>query len=180
MGKKTETPAVEALSYSFLGEVDEESVEKAVKKVTKWALKNPEGDLEFQIHTPGGDLHHGWRLFDTLCHLSEKGHHVTTVVRGEAASFGAVLVQAGDTRAMGANSWLMIHESSGFAAGTVSQRKESATQAEVFNDHMFKVLAKRSKLTVKEIEKNVKHKDWYLDARAAKAAGLVDIVQGEK
>ena len=180
MGKKTEAPAVEALSYSFSGLIDADSVEKAVKKLSKWSKANPGADLEFLIHTPGGVMYHGWRLFDTLRHLSHQGHDVTTVVRGEAASFGAVLFQAGDTRVMGAQSWLMIHEPSHFSGGSLSEHKDRVNQTETFAGQAYRVLAKRSKLSVKDIEKNVKHQDWYLDARAAKAAGLTDLVEGEK
>jgi len=180
MSKKTEAPAVEALSYSFSGLIDEDSVEKATKRLHKWSLKNPGADLEFLIHSGGGAMLQGWRLFDTLRHLSHEGHEVTTVVRGEAASFGAVLFQAGDTRVMGAQSWLMIHEPSTFTGGALQHLKERVSDVDRLAQQSYRVLAKRSNLSVKDIEKNVKNKDWYLDAKAAKAAGLADKIEGEK
>ncbi len=180
MGKKTETPSTQALSYWFSGPIEADPVEKAVKKLTKWSKANPEADLEFLIHSPGGTMHHGWRLYDTLRHLSHQGHHVTTVVRGEAASFGAVLFQAGDTRVMGAESWLMIHEPSGLSAGTLAERKNQIEDTDALAKQAYRVLARRARLSAKEIEQNVKNRDWYLSAKAAKAIGLVDIIEGEK
>jgi len=64
-------------------------------------------------------------LYDYVRGLRRQGHHVTTSSLGYAASMAGILLQVGDKRIMGAESWLLIHEGSFGAVGSVGQVEDT-------------------------------------------------------
>ena len=52
----------------------------------------------------------GIELYDHIMDLRARGARITTTVMGQAASMGGILAQAGETRRIGPNGYLMIHE----------------------------------------------------------------------
>ncbi|PZF83222.1 ATP-dependent Clp protease proteolytic subunit [Jiangella anatolica] len=180
MGKKTATPAAEALVCSFLGEIEEDSVDKAVKKITKWSLKNPDAELLMYLNSPGGELWAGWRLFDTLRAVSKDGHHVTITVRGRAASMAGVVLQAADHRVIGAQSYLHMHETANGAYGKTHRHRENVEFLERAQMDIARVYAERSTLKAKEIYQMFDRKEVWLSAKEALGYGFVDAVEGKK
>jgi ATP-dependent protease ClpP protease subunit len=86
----------------------------------------------------------------------------------------AVLLQAADERVIGPESYLVIHEAASMAWGKASEVKEESDLLIRFNRHTENVLARRSKLTPKEIRQRSYKKDWYVNAKECKKHGFVD------
>lgn len=155
--------------FHFFGEVTEGSCYGFSRRIRTYAARYPERPITVVIQTQGGSAFPGLGLYDDLRTLSANGHHITTKVRGWAASFGVILLQAGDTRLIGAESHLMVHELSTVAWGKLHEIRNEAEFAERLNKRLFDILAARSKgkWTGRRLYAHVKGKDLWLDAREA-------------
>ena len=116
-------------------------------------------------------------LFDVILGLRREGHKVTTSALGLAASVAAVLIQAGDVRTMGRESYLMLHEASFRAAGKASEMKDTLDWIEIWQERVLAMIADRSRMTLAEARDRFARRTWYLDSDQALACGLVDEVR---
>lgn len=171
--------------YQFDGHVSPDSVRVCIDILNHWSYSTRDNPCEMEVvlTSPGGDVIQGFRLYDYLRQLSGRGHHITTSVLGVAASMSAVLLQAGDTRIMGRNGWLMLHEGSLGTSGTVGQVQDSAEWSKRMALQMVTLVADRAMksdatfpLTQAEIEKEVigTRRDWWISSDVALRGGLVD------
>jgi ATP-dependent Clp protease protease subunit len=163
-----------AMVYAFYKDVNDDSVAEAVKTLDEWSRRNPGSAIEVQLTSPGGYVLDGLALFDFLRSLSARGHKIIVTVLGFAASMGAVLLQAGDERRIGANSFVMIHEVGSGAYGKVAELEDQLKFTRRLQERLVKLLCSRSSLTSAEVHEMWKKKDVWLDAREAKKLGLVD------
>ena len=161
-------------TYTFYARVDEESVRACMATLTSWSSKAPSAPLTIVFNSPGGAVHDGLALFDFLRHLRVSGHHLTTIALGRAASMGAVLLQAGDRRVIGANAFLMLHEVSNGASGKVSEIEESVELSKRLQKRLLAILAERSTLAEAQIQRKWSRRDWWLDAEETVTLGFAD------
>ena len=161
-------------TYTFYARVEEESVRACMATLASWASKAPGAPLTVVFNSPGGAVHDGLALFDFLRHLRANGHHLTTFALGRAASMGAVLLQAGDRRVVGANAFVMLHEVSNGSSGKVSELEESIELSKRLQKRLLGILAERSTLTVQQIQRKWTRRDWWLDADDAVSLGFAD------
>lgn len=176
--RETEDEAEDARRhYTFYARVEEESVQACMKTLTSWSTRAPGSSLTVTFNSPGGSVHDGLALFDFLRHLRAEGHHLTTVALGRAASMGAVLLQAGDHRVVGANAFVMLHEVSSGSAGKVSELEESIELSKRLQKRLLVILAERSTMTMTAIQRKWARRDWWLDAEDAVSLGFADEVR---
>jgi len=161
-------------TYTFYSRVEEESVRACMATLTSWSTRSPGAPLTIVFNSPGGAVHDGLALFDFLRHLRTSGHHLTTLALGRAASMGAVLLQAGDRRVVGANAFVMLHEVSNGTSGKVSELEESIELSRRLQKRLLAILAERSTLTVAQIQRKWTRRDWWLDADDAVSMGFAD------
>jgi ATP-dependent Clp endopeptidase proteolytic subunit ClpP len=161
-------------TYTFYSRVEEDSVRACMATLASWSSKAPGAPLTVVFNSPGGAVHDGLALFDFLRHLRANGHHLTTLALGRAASMGAVLLQAGDRRVVGANAFVMLHEVSNGSSGKVSELEESIELSKRLQKRLLQILAERSTLTVQQIQRKWTRRDWWLDADDAVALGFAD------
>jgi ATP-dependent Clp protease protease subunit len=165
-----------AHTYTFYSDVTQESVRECMHELGQWSRRDPGADITLTFNSPGGSVLDGLALFDFLRQLRSTGHHLTTVALGRAASMGAVLLQAGDRRVMGQNSFLLIHEVSNLSAGKVSELEDSVEFSRRLQKRLLVILADRSNLTQAQIQRRWARKEWWLDADEALGLGLADAV----
>lgn len=150
--------------------------EELETNILNYARRNPGGDITLLIRTPGGDVFSGLALYDSLRTLASQGHHITTVGRGVVASFGGILLQAGDTRLLGRETHLMIHELATYTGGKLHEIRDDAKFAKKLNRRLFKILSERADMTAETLYDKVKATDWWLPAKAAIRLGFADEV----
>ena len=77
---------------------------------------NPTKDISFYINSPGGVVTSGMAIYDTMQYIRPQ---ISTLVFGQAASAGSLLLMAGQKGKRFAlpNSRIMIHQPSGGAQG---------------------------------------------------------------
>ena len=169
--------------YNFDKAVTEASSKACINKLNEWTRADEKVEIELQINSPGGEIFSGLALFDHLINLRAEGHKITTVALGMAASMAGVLLQAGDTRVMGANCMMLIHEGALGAIGDFDAVKDRVKLMELFHDRILGIFEERarpinSKTTKRYIKTRWARKDWWFTAQDALKLGFVDEVRG--
>lgn len=163
--------------YLFAGAVDDTSSSKCVHELNHWHRLQPDCDIEIVFNSPGGNVFAGMALYDYIQELRRAGHKITTSTRGMAASMGGILLQAGDVRVMGAESFILIHEISTFAGGKIGDIEDTVELLKKMEDRVLEIFASRSKLSKAKLKANWRRKDWWIDSEEALRVGLVDEVR---
>lgn len=182
--------------YRFSDTVDDGSVNQAISEFTVWHRTAPGCDMELIINSPGGSVISGMEFFDFLQEMRRAGHRLTTATRGCAASMGGILLQAGDERVAGKESYALIHEAATMATGKSSELEDEVAFLNKVQGRILNIFEARSReafangtseviLTAKDIakgnaSKGVKgwlRRDWWLDSDEMLRLGIVDSVR---
>jgi ATP-dependent Clp endopeptidase proteolytic subunit ClpP len=163
--------------YRFSGEVSNSSVERCIKKLTEWHRLDRKCNIEIVFSSPGGSIIDGFELFDFIQHLRGQGHHVTTGTLGMAASMAGILLQAGDTRWVGHQAWVMIHRAAFGMYGKTYEVEDEVKFVKRIEERILDIFTSRSKLTRNKIKRNWERKDWWISAEEANDLGLIDEVR---
>ena len=163
--------------YRFGSEVSGGSVGSCIKKLTEWHRVSPKSDIEIIFSSPGGSIIDGFELFDHIQHLRNEGHHITTGTLGMAASMAGILLQAGDTRWVGQQAWLMIHRAAFGAYGKTFEVEDEVKFVRRMEERILDIFTSRSNLTRNKIKRNWDRKDWWISAEEAVELKLVDEIR---
>ena len=164
--------------YRFSSEVSQHSVQKCMRRLTEWSRVDPKCSIEIVFSSPGGSLLDGFELFDFIQELRAKGHRITTGSLGMAASMAGILLQAGDVRWIGHQSWVMIHRAAFGAIGKTYEVEDEVKLVKRIEERILNIFTSRSKLTKQKLKKNWDRKDWWIDADECVELGLVDEIRG--
>jgi ATP-dependent Clp protease protease subunit len=136
--------------------------------------ENPTKDISFYINSPGGVVTSGLAVYDTMQYVRPQ---VSTLVFGQAASAGSLLLMAGakGKRFSLPNARIMIHQPSGGAQGMASDIEIQAKEILRIRARMNKLYAQYTGQPIEVIERSM-DRDNFLEADEAKAFGLVDEV----
>lgn len=160
--------------YVFDKPVGEGSVTTCIHKLAEWSRNDPGCDVEIIFNSPGGSVIDGMALYDYICQVKRKGHKVTTNTLGMAASMAGILLQAGDVRQMGSESWLLIHEASFGAGGSMGQVEDTVEWIKAIQERILRIFAARSNLTARQIQNRWKRRNWWLSSNEALKFGFID------
>lgn len=163
--------------YQFYTPVVSHTVIKAMYELDAISRRRPGEPITIVFNSPGGVVTDGFTLYDFIRELSKRGHHVTTKCMGAAASMGAILMQAGDTRVMTPNAFMMVHEISGQNEGTIAEMKDTLAIVSRFQDKALNILTQRSNMTKRTLSTKWKKTDWYMDASEALKLGFIDEIE---
>jgi ATP-dependent Clp endopeptidase proteolytic subunit ClpP len=163
--------------YRFSKDVSHHSVQACMSKLTQWHRKDPKCKIEIVFSSPGGSIIDGFELFDFIQELRAKGHHITTGSLGMAASMAGILLQAGSTRWIGHQAWMMIHRAAFGAIGKTYEVEDEVRLVKRIEERCLDIFVSRSNLTKIKIKRNWDRKDWWIDADEAVTLGLVDEVR---
>ncbi len=163
--------------YRFNGEVSGSTVRGCITKLTEWHRINPKCNMEIIFSSPGGSIIDGFELFDHIQQLRNEGHHITTGTLGYAASMAGILLQAGDTRWVGQQAWIMIHRAAFGAYGKTFEIEDEVKFIKRIEERILDIFTSRSKLTTNKIKRNWERKDWWISAEEAVDLKLVDEVR---
>ena len=116
-------------------------------------------------------------FFDYLQDLKANGHKLTTVAQGMAASMAGILLQAGDVRVIGHESYLLIHQVQAGMMGSFGDLQDRMKWLEIVQDRILDIFATRSKMPRAKIKVNWTRTDWWIDSAKALEYGFVDEVR---
>ncbi|MDB5505662.1 MAG: clpP [Devosia sp.] len=136
--------------------------------------ENPKKEISLYINSPGGVVSAGLGIYDTMQFIRPP---VATLVTGQAASMGSLLLAAGEAgmRASLPNSRIMVHQPSGGYQGQVTDILIHAKEVEGLKRRLNQIYEKHTGRTYEEIE-NALERDRFLSAEEAKVFGLIDNV----
>jgi ATP-dependent Clp endopeptidase proteolytic subunit ClpP len=160
--------------YAFVQPVTWDTAKSAIADLNKLSRLNPGQPLTITVNSPGGSVIAGLAMYDHIRDLSARGHHVTVKVRGMAASMGGILLQAGDTRIVGPEAMVLIHEVASGASGKVSEMEDELKFSRQLWTRLAHILAKRSTMTAEQVMEKAHKLDWWLDAQETVALGFAD------
>lgn len=99
--------------FNLFGYLNDEVAKAMIEALWEQDNEDQTAVWEVCINSEGGDMEAGTAIFSELRSYSLRGggnHHVITRVRGQAASCGSLILQAGDTRIAGKMDAIMLHE----------------------------------------------------------------------
>jgi ATP-dependent Clp protease protease subunit len=135
---------------------------------------DPGKDIQIYLNTPGGSVHAGLGIYDTMQYISAD---VATICTGMAASMGAVLLTAGTKGKRSAlkHSRIMIHQPMGGVEGQASDIEIVAKEILKLKQELYEILAMHTGNPVDKVEKD-SDRDHWMTAVEAKEYGMIDEV----
>jgi ATP-dependent Clp protease, protease subunit len=156
--------------------VDDTAAEKIVKQLIYLDTQNHD-DIYFYINSPGGVISSGLAIIDAMQAVKSD---VVTIVCGQAASMGAVLLAGGakGKRYSWKNSRVMIHQPliSGHMYGPATDIQIQAEEMLRIRTALNKFLSDATGKTMEQIELDT-DRDRFMTAEEAKAYGMIDHIE---
>src|SRR5579871_6607784 len=166
----------------LIGDIEKDTARLCIERLRELANENNR-PIALYINSAGGNVTDGLAIHDVIRHLVSRGIEVTVVVQGMAYSMGSIVLQAAsDGRRLAyPHSWIMIHEPAKWAGWqSTSAAAQHLERLKQMQDQIYKILSVRSGKPLRQIIKDTKRTDFYLDARKEREYGLIDeIVAGE-
>jgi ATP-dependent Clp protease protease subunit len=136
--------------------------------------ENPTKDISFYINSPGGVVTSGLSIYDTMQYIRPP---VSTVVIGQAASMGALLLVAGakGKRYSLPNSRVMIHQPSGGFQGQATDIEIHAREILSIRQRINEIFVHHTGQELSVIEGAVERDRFFAPAEA-KEFGIIDEV----
>ena len=154
------------------GEIYAGNANDIVMKLLYLQKENKKKDVHFYLNSPGGDVIATLAIYDVMQILTCP---VATYCVGQCASGAAVLLAGGakGKRHALTHSRVMIHQPHGGVSGQVSDIEIQANEIMRNRQVLNEILASHSGKTAEQINKDM-NRDFFMNAEAAKAYGLVD------
>jgi len=134
--------------------------------------ENPNKDISMYINSPGGVVTAGLSIYDTMQYIKPR---VSTLVVGQAASMGSLLLCAGQPghRFSLPNSRIMVHQPSGGFQGQATDILIHARETEKLKRRLNEIYVAHTGRTLEEVEQALE-RDRFMSPEEAKEWGLID------
>jgi ATP-dependent Clp protease protease subunit len=131
-------------------------------------------DIYMYINSPGGVVTAGLAIYDTMRYLSTP---ISTICIGQAASFGAVLLAAGEKGRRYAlpNARIMIHQPLGGAQGAATDIEIQTQEILRIKKLLNQVMSNHTGQPLAKVEKDT-DRDFYMGPDEAVKYGIIDEV----
>ena len=166
----------------LIGDIEKDTARQCIERLRELAAENSR-PITLYINSAGGNVTDGLAIHDVIRHLVSRGIEVTIIVQGMAYSMGSIVLQAAsDGRRLAfPHSWIMIHEPAKWAGWqSTTAAAQHLERLKQMQDQIYRILSVRSGKPFRQIIKDTKRTDFYLDAESAREYGLIDaVVAGE-
>lgn len=134
--------------------------------------ENPAKDISMYINSPGGVVTSGLSIYDTMQYIKPK---VSTLVIGQAASMGSLLLTAGAAgmRFSLPNSRIMVHQPSGGYQGQATDIMIHAEETLKLKTRLNEIYVRHTGQKLKTVEAALE-RDNFMSPEDAKDWGLID------
>ena len=163
----------------FLGtEIDDYTANTLQAQLLFLDSTDPGKDISIYINSPGGSVHAGLGIYDTMQFVSSD---VATICTGMAASMAAVLLVAGaeGKRSALPHSRVMIHQPMGGAQGQASDIEITAREIQKLKKELYTIIAEHSHTEFDKVWAD-SDRDYWMTAQEAKEYGMIDQVLTRK
>ncbi|MDT0320404.1 ClpP family protease [Streptomyces millisiae] len=159
----------------FLGtQVDEVSANRICAQLLLLSAESPKADISLYINSPGGSVHAGLAIYDTMRLIP---NDVATLAMGFAGSMGQFLLTVGAAGKRYAlpHARVMMHQPSAGIGGTTADIEIQAENLEHTKRTIERITAEHSGQSPETIARDGDRDRWFT-AEEAKEYGLVDHV----
>lgn len=159
----------------FLGSaIDDNVANTVIAQMLFLEAEDPDKDIWLYINSPGGAVHAGLAIYDTMQYIRPE---INTVCMGLAASMGAVLLTAGTNgkRFSLPHARVMIHQPLGGVQGQAADIAIHAQEIIRTREILNEIIAKHTKQPIERIQKDT-DRDFFMSAKDAQEYGIVDEV----
>jgi len=164
----------------LVGDIEKDTARSVIERLREMA-NDSRRPITLYINSAGGNVTDGLALHDVIQHLVSTGVEITIVVEGMAYSMGSVVLQAASPgkRLAFPHSWIMIHEPAKWAGWqSTTAAAQHLDRLKQMQSQIYRIMAARSGKPLKQIIRDTKRVDFYLDAWKAREYGLIDHVLG--
>lgn len=154
------------------GQIDDGMAE-CFNSAVRALVRSGKEPITVYVNSPGGSVSAGMSMLDTL---NASGCEINTVASGMAASMGAFLVALAGSKGhrwCKPNAELMIHQPLGGAQGQATDIHIAAEHILVVRNKINQMLSEATNQPIEKIAVDTE-RDYFLDAHAALAYGLID------
>jgi len=166
----------------LIGDIEKDTARSCIERLRELAADNTR-PISVYINSAGGNVTDGLAIHDAIRQIISHGVEVAITVQGMAYSMGSIVLQAASDgkRLAFPHSWIMIHEPAKWAGWqSTSAAAQHLERLKQMQDQIYRILSSRSGKPLRQIIKDTKRTDFYLDAQSARDYGLIDeIVAGE-
>jgi ATP-dependent Clp protease protease subunit len=165
----------------LIGDIDKDTARVVIERLRELA-NDGRRPITLYINSAGGNVTDGLAIHDAVRHLVQIGVEITIVVQGMAYSMGSVVLQAASPgrRLAFPHSWIMIHEPAKWAGWqSTTAAAQHLDRLKQMQSQIYRILSERSGKPLRQIIRDTKRTDFYLDAAKAKEYGLIDEVLGQ-
>src|SRR3954466_16029730 len=159
----------------FLGsQVNDEVANSIVAQMLFLQSDDPKADIHLYVNSPGGSVSAGLSIYDTMQYVT---CDVATYCIGQAASMGAVLLEAGTKGKRNSlpHSRVMIHQPLAGTEGTTTEILIHAKEFIRLKKDLNEILLKHTGQSLERIERDT-DRDKFMSAKEAQEYGIVDHV----
>lgn len=159
----------------FLGtQIDDYTANVIQAQLLFLDTSDPGKDISIYINSPGGSVHAGLGIYDTMQYI---GSDVSTICTGMAASMAAVLMVAGEhgKRFALPHSRIMIHQPMGGMQGQAADMEINYRQIMILRDELYQIIADHSGQPFDKIMHD-SDRDYWMTAAEALDYGMIDRV----
>jgi ATP-dependent Clp protease protease subunit len=165
----------------LVGDIDKDIARTVIERLRELANDGPK-PITLYINSAGGNVTDGLAIHDAIAQLVSQGVEVTVAVQGMAYSMGSIVLQAASPgrRVAFPHSWIMIHEPAKWAGWqSTTAAAQHLDRLKQMQSQIYRILAERSGRPLRQIIRDTKRTDFYLDALKAKEYGLIDEILGK-
>jgi ATP-dependent protease ClpP protease subunit len=143
------------------------------------SAENAADTMEFEIHSPGGSILDGYRVYQAIMDLRGRGVYVTAFINSLAASMASVIAMAADEIKIVKGGRMMIHEASTMTWGNAEDHARAAKLLDEMSGEIAGIYAERTGKKPSEMRERMKEETW-MSAESAVAEGFADEVVSGK
>ena len=154
------------------GPIEDQMATIVVAQLLFLEAENPKKEISMYINSPGGVVTSGLSIYDTMQLIRPA---VSTVVVGQAASMGSLLLAGGhkDMRFALPNANIMVHQPSGGYQGQATDILIHAEHTRELKKRLNEIYVSHTGQDYETVEKALE-RDNFMSADQAKDWGLVD------
>lgn len=161
-------------------EVNAETSNELIKQLMYLERTDSGREITLYINSPGGDVMSGIAVYDYIRLMKSP---VKTVCIGTAASMGAILFLAGETRQMLPHTRVMIHDPS-YGRNDIGGRKPHEIQRELDSLNrtrtvLAEIIAERTGKDIEEIYRLTADDSYFYAEEAVEFGLATEIMRGE-
>ncbi|AZQ67394.1 ATP-dependent Clp protease proteolytic subunit [Silicimonas algicola] len=154
------------------GPVHDGMSQLVVAQLLHLEAENPSKEISMYINSPGGVVTSGLSIYDTMQYIRPK---ISTLVVGQAASMGSLLLAAGEKgmRYSLPNSSIMVHQPSGGYQGQATDIMIHARYTEKLKRRLNDIYVHHTGQSLEAVDKALE-RDNFMTPDDAKDWGLID------